>query len=235
MFEPFVDGDPKWSDRASAFYGTLGRWVADGEIRVTGEDGVEWAYMYRSGEVTQVGVNGYDGSTTAVVIDSTDAVPTSTSRVDDPVGVASDERPARLRSNRATLCCANPRPALFGHPAPWTATMSTSLRLPPPADAHGLSYAVSVLEPNDRSARELDDLVAMLQAGEGTDELAEIVRRARLTQMVVGIATASPSFSPEQLDRILQLQIDLDALLIHEEVATYRTSGGTHLSVAIRY
>lgn len=57
------DGDPKWSDQATAFYADLARWVDEGEVHVSGEDGTEWRYTYAAGGLTQSGTNGWDGST----------------------------------------------------------------------------------------------------------------------------------------------------------------------------
>lgn len=239
VFQPDAHGDPKWSDRASAFYGALSRWVTRGEIQVTGEDGAVWSYIYNSGEVTQVGVNGYDGSTAVAAVDPADATLLAAEQAEEQLFAEADEPAARLSSNRATLCCANPTPASFGHPAPWTAAMSAPPQLPlasdAPTDTHGLFYLVSILDSDDRSAKELGEVITRLEADEDSVDSAAIARQARETRMIVGATTAMQSFSPEQLARIVRLQIELDALLIHEEVITYRTSMGTEFSATIRF
>lgn len=56
------EGDPKWSEQATAFYAELAEWVAEGTVVVSGEDGAEWRYVFAEGELTQLGVNGWDGS-----------------------------------------------------------------------------------------------------------------------------------------------------------------------------
>ncbi|MEW1587230.1 hypothetical protein AB0283_17560 [Micromonospora vinacea] len=56
------DGDPKWSDRATAFYVALAPFVRSGTIQIEGEDGARWSYTYADGQVTQQGWNGWDGS-----------------------------------------------------------------------------------------------------------------------------------------------------------------------------
>lgn len=56
------EGDPKWSEQATAFYAGLARWVGEGAVRFSGEDGMEWGYTYAAGGLTQSGTNGWDGS-----------------------------------------------------------------------------------------------------------------------------------------------------------------------------
>ena len=56
------EGDPKWSEQATAFYAELAKWVSQGTVLVSGEDGAEWSYTFADGGVTQSGVNGWDGS-----------------------------------------------------------------------------------------------------------------------------------------------------------------------------
>jgi hypothetical protein len=68
-FSPDDDGDPKWSESASVFYGWLGRWAREGRIDVEGEDGEGWSYLYAEGQVSQVGMNGWDSSTTPTQFD----------------------------------------------------------------------------------------------------------------------------------------------------------------------
>lgn len=238
-FRPDVHGDPKWSDRATAFYLALSRWVTSGEIQVTGEDDAVWSYIYDSGTVTQVGVNGYDGSSAAAPIDAADDVPSPATPPDRHLDATASEPAARLRSNRATLCCANPTPAAFGHPAPWTAPLSAPPRLQlsseTPADADGLFYLMSILDSDDRSAKDLSGMIALLEADLESPDSAEIARRARRTQMIVGVMTAAQSFSAEQLERLVGLQVELDALMIYEEVITYRPDAGRELSATIRF
>ncbi|WP_322921494.1 hypothetical protein [Nocardioides renjunii] len=55
-------GDPKWSEQATAFYAELARWVTQGTVLITGEDGSQWRYTYADGGLTQSDVNGWDGS-----------------------------------------------------------------------------------------------------------------------------------------------------------------------------
>ena len=63
LLETDEEGDPKWSDQATAFYTGLAPYVAEGSVSLTGEDGTEWSYGYADGAVTQAGLNGWDGST----------------------------------------------------------------------------------------------------------------------------------------------------------------------------
>ena len=56
------EGDPKWSEQATAFYAELAGWVSDGTVHISGEDGAEWSYAFAQGQLTQSGVNGWDGS-----------------------------------------------------------------------------------------------------------------------------------------------------------------------------
>ena len=56
------EGDPKWSEQATAFYAELAKWVSEGTVHVSGEDGAEWSYIFADGGLTQSGVNGWDGS-----------------------------------------------------------------------------------------------------------------------------------------------------------------------------
>ena len=56
------EGDPKWSEQATAFYAELAKWVSQGTVLVSGEDGAEWSYTFADGGLTQSGVNGWDGS-----------------------------------------------------------------------------------------------------------------------------------------------------------------------------
>jgi hypothetical protein len=249
LFQPDVDGDPKWSDRATAFFSALSQWATAGEVQVAGEDGAEWSYVYGGGGVTQIGINGYDGSATAVerrtaprttVVGmsaaGTDSLPPEV--LDVSPRSASDEPPPRLRSNVATLCCANPRPELFGHPAPWTSEISAWRQLrragDAPNDVHDLSYVVSLLASDRRSTAELGELVDQLADGYNSVDSAQLVHRLRQTQMVVAVMTESTSFTPDQLGRIHQLQPELDAVLIHEEVLTYRAGAGAEPTATVR-
>jgi hypothetical protein len=56
------EGDPKWSEQATAFYVELASWVTEGSVHLVGEDETEWSYSYADGVMTQSGVNGWDGS-----------------------------------------------------------------------------------------------------------------------------------------------------------------------------
>lgn len=58
------EGDPKWSEQATAFYAELARWVREGAVQISGEDGTEWGYTFVGGALSQSGVNGWDGSLT---------------------------------------------------------------------------------------------------------------------------------------------------------------------------
>ncbi|MFG1892405.1 hypothetical protein ACGFIP_00070 [Micromonospora zamorensis] len=56
------EGDPKWSNRATAFYVAIAPFVRSGTVQIEGEDGARWSYTYADGQVTQQGWNGWDGS-----------------------------------------------------------------------------------------------------------------------------------------------------------------------------
>jgi hypothetical protein len=56
------DGDPKWSEQATAFYVALAPFVRSGVVHFDGEDGSTWSYTYAGGQITQQGWNGWDGS-----------------------------------------------------------------------------------------------------------------------------------------------------------------------------
>lgn len=56
------EGDPKWSEQATAFYVELASWVSEGTVHLSGEDGTDWSYSYADGRVTQLGTNGWDGA-----------------------------------------------------------------------------------------------------------------------------------------------------------------------------
>ncbi len=58
------EGDPKWSEQATAFFAELARWVDQGEVAFTGvqDEDETWTYTYAAGLLTQTGVNGWDGS-----------------------------------------------------------------------------------------------------------------------------------------------------------------------------
>ncbi|MEO3769630.1 hypothetical protein [Micromonospora sp. B9E7] len=56
------EGDPKWSDRATAFYVAIAPFVRSGVVDIEGEDGARWSYTYAAGQITQQGWNGWDGS-----------------------------------------------------------------------------------------------------------------------------------------------------------------------------
>jgi hypothetical protein len=51
-------GEPVWSQQAAAFYAGLGRFAADGEVQLRGQDGAHWAYRYTSDGVTELGTRG---------------------------------------------------------------------------------------------------------------------------------------------------------------------------------
>lgn len=77
------EGDPKWSEQATAFYAKLASWVSGGVVVFSDEDGTGWSCVYDAGRLTQSGINGWDGS----------AEPFG-----DPV---EDERPAEKPRRRA--------------------------------------------------------------------------------------------------------------------------------------
>ncbi|MBM7494082.1 hypothetical protein JOD64_005304 [Micromonospora luteifusca] len=56
------EGDPKWSDQATAFYVAIAPFVRSGIVHIEGEDGARWSYTYADGQMTQQGWNGWDGS-----------------------------------------------------------------------------------------------------------------------------------------------------------------------------
>jgi len=61
-FDHDDEGDPKWSDRATAFYVAIAPFVRSGTLHIEGEDGASWSYSYADGRLTQEGWNGWDGS-----------------------------------------------------------------------------------------------------------------------------------------------------------------------------
>lgn len=56
------EGDPKWSDWATAFYVAIAPFVREGTVHFDGEDGSHWSYTYTGGGITQQGWNGWDAS-----------------------------------------------------------------------------------------------------------------------------------------------------------------------------
>ena len=56
------DGDPKWSEQATAFWTALAPYVDEGRIDLEGEDDERWSYLFADGAVEQVGRNGWDGT-----------------------------------------------------------------------------------------------------------------------------------------------------------------------------
>ncbi|BCJ76778.1 hypothetical protein CS0771_63220 [Catellatospora sp. IY07-71] len=56
------EGDPKWSDSATAFYVAIAPFVREGTVHFDGEDGSHWSYTYTDGGITQQGWNGWDAS-----------------------------------------------------------------------------------------------------------------------------------------------------------------------------
>ncbi|WP_446213526.1 hypothetical protein [Micromonospora sp. IBSANI012] len=61
-FDHDDEGDPKWSDQATAFYVAIAPFVRSGVVQIEGEDGARWFYTYADGQITQQGGNGWDGS-----------------------------------------------------------------------------------------------------------------------------------------------------------------------------
>jgi hypothetical protein len=55
-------GDPKWSERATAFYVAIAPFVRSGTVHIEGEHTAHWSYTYADGQITQQGWNGWDGS-----------------------------------------------------------------------------------------------------------------------------------------------------------------------------
>ena len=62
VFTPDEEGDPKWSEQATAFWLGLGELTAEGHVRVEGEDDEVWTYTYTPQGVVQRGLNGWDGT-----------------------------------------------------------------------------------------------------------------------------------------------------------------------------
>ncbi len=56
------EGDPKWSEQATAFYVAIAPFVRSGMVHLQGEDDSRWSYTYGDGQITQQGWNGWDGS-----------------------------------------------------------------------------------------------------------------------------------------------------------------------------
>ncbi|GAA2355791.1 hypothetical protein Cme02nite_48620 [Catellatospora methionotrophica] len=56
------EGDPKWSEQATAFYVAIAPFVLTGAVHIEGEDGGRWSYTYADGQLTQQGCNGWDGT-----------------------------------------------------------------------------------------------------------------------------------------------------------------------------
>ncbi|MEV0460115.1 hypothetical protein [Catellatospora methionotrophica] len=56
------EGDPKWSEQATAFYVAIAPFVRTGAVHIEGEDGARWSYTYADGQLTQQGCNGWDGT-----------------------------------------------------------------------------------------------------------------------------------------------------------------------------
>ncbi|SCE97877.1 hypothetical protein [Micromonospora chokoriensis] len=61
-FDHDDEGDPKWSNQATAFYVAIAPFVRSGVVTIEGEDGARWSYTYAAGQMTQQGWNGWDGS-----------------------------------------------------------------------------------------------------------------------------------------------------------------------------
>jgi hypothetical protein len=55
------EGDPKWSEQATAFYEGLARWVLKGDVRFRGEDGAQWGYRYGPDGMVRDGAHRGDG------------------------------------------------------------------------------------------------------------------------------------------------------------------------------
>lgn len=49
--------EPTWSPASARFFALLSRWVAEGEVRLRGEDGATWSYRYSPEGLTQDGVS----------------------------------------------------------------------------------------------------------------------------------------------------------------------------------
>jgi hypothetical protein len=56
------EGDPKWSDQATAFYVEIAPFVRSGTVHILGENTETWSYTYADGQITQQGCNGWDAS-----------------------------------------------------------------------------------------------------------------------------------------------------------------------------
>jgi hypothetical protein len=111
------EGDPKWSEQATAFYAGLARWVLQGEVRFEGEDGSQWSYGYTPDGMVQEGVNGWDGSSGAA-----------------PAHVAAVAGPPQAPSTPDLRSSPSPGPS----PSPPPPSPPTPLPTPPPEpDAWG--------------------------------------------------------------------------------------------------
>lgn len=69
------DGDPKWSEQATAFWTALAPYVGEGRVDLEGEDDERWSYLFADGSVEQMGRNGWDGTGQAGHADHPLAVP----------------------------------------------------------------------------------------------------------------------------------------------------------------
>ena len=56
------EGDPKWSEQATAFYVAIAPFVHSGTVALRGEDDAQWSYTFHNGQISQSGWNGWDGS-----------------------------------------------------------------------------------------------------------------------------------------------------------------------------
>lgn len=89
------DGDPKWSEQATAFYRGLARWVTDGAVHFRGEDGETWSYLYTPDGLRQIGTNGWDGSSGEPGGAPADRAVTDTPRAPGASSPPSDTGPGR--------------------------------------------------------------------------------------------------------------------------------------------
>ncbi len=96
------DGDPKWSEQATAFWAALAPFVGEGQVDFEGEDDERWSYVFVEGRLEQIGRNGWDGTG-----ESIDEVAPGSQ--DNPVAVPTGRKP-RTSGRYLIIGCI----ALFG-------------------------------------------------------------------------------------------------------------------------
>lgn len=125
VFAVDEEGDPKWSDQATAFWTALGEVATAGRVEIEGEDGARWSYDFTPGGLVQRGVNGWDG--TGMPDDPDDATAAEGSPATAPAPAPAAAVEERRRRGRRYLVC-GAIPAVFG--AGTLAVGDSSGRLP---------------------------------------------------------------------------------------------------------